>query len=226
MSRWEGPVARHCQYLFVSDWMGEGGDDISFMLSEPWPAGRPGAGKITAQVLGTGPTVRFDAMPACFAELIHSARRELVVTTPYFVPDEQVLYALTSAARRGVDTILVLPKRNDSRIVAATCRSYYGDLINAGVKLFEYHCGLLHAKTMVVDRAVGLIGSANLDRRSFELNFENNILFADKEFAATIRARQDEFLADSDPVTRSDVDSFSVAARLWQNSVAMVSPIL
>ena len=226
MSRWEGPVARHCQYLFVSDWMGEGGGDISAMLSQPWPADSSASGKIVAQVIGTGPTVRFDAMPACFAELIHAARRELVITTPYFVPDEQVFYALTSASRRGVDTILALPKRNDSRIVAATSRSYYGDLVDAGVKLFEYRCGLLHAKTVVVDRTIGLIGSANLDRRSFELNFENNLLFADEAFAGAVRDRQDEFIAVSDLVTRSDVDSFGFAARLWQNSVAMVSPIL
>jgi cardiolipin synthase A/B len=165
-------------------------------------------------------------MPSCFAELIHSARQELVVTTPYFVPDEPVLYALTSAARRGVDTILVLPQRNDSRIVAATSRSYYGDLIEAGVRLFEYRCGLLHAKTMLVDRNVGLIGSANLDRRSFELNFENNILFADPEFAARIRARQDEYIAQSDLVTAGTVAQFGLGARLWQNGVAMLSPIL
>lgn len=225
MTRWEGPVARHCQFLFVSDWMGDGGDDISAILEDP-AAEFQSAGGITAQVLGTGPTVRFDAMPSCFAELIHSARRELVVTTPYFVPDDQVLFALTSTARRGVDTILALPKRNDSMVVAATSRSYYADLIAAGVKLFEYHRGLLHAKTMVVDGKVGLIGSANLDRRSFELNFENNILFADEAFAAVIRARQAEFLADSDEVTMADVDRFNVAQRFWHNSVAMLSPIL
>jgi cardiolipin synthase len=79
---------------------------------------------------------------------------------------------------------------------------------------------------MLVDRAVGLIGSANLDRRSFELNFENNILFADKEFAAAIRARQDAFIADCDPVTEADIDRYSLASRLWQNSIAMMSPIL
>jgi len=94
------------------------------------------------------------------------------------------------------------------------------------VKLFEYHCGLLHAKTMVVDGQIGLIGSANLDRRSFELNFENNILFADAAFAAVIRARQAELLADSDEVTMADVDCFNVAQRFWHNSVAMLSPIL
>ena len=226
MTRWKGPVARHCQYLFVSDWMGEGGSDISALLSEPWPAAARGAGRIIAQVVGTGPTIHFDAMPSCFAELIHSAREELVITTPYFVPDEQVLCALTSAARRGVDTILALPKSNDSMIVAATSRSYYSDLIGAGVKLFEYRCGLLHAKTMLVDRTVGLIGSANLDRRSFELNFENNILFADPAFAAIIRARQLEYINQSDLVTAAVIERFGLAARLWQNGVAMLSPIL
>jgi cardiolipin synthase len=224
MTRWQGPVARQCQYLFVSDWMGDGGGDLSALLSEPAAAEAPGT--ITAQVIGTGPTMRYDAMPSCFAELMHAARRELIVTTPYFVPDEQVLFALTSAARRGVDTVLALPRRNDSIVVAATSRSYYRELIVAGVRLFEYHCGLLHAKTMVVDREVGLIGSANLDRRSFELNFENNILFADEAFAALIRARQDVFLADSEPVTMAEVERFSLLERLWQNSMAMMSPIL
>jgi cardiolipin synthase len=226
MTRWEGPAARHCQFLFVSDWMGEGGSDISALLSEQWPADELDSGTIIAQVLGTGPTIDFDAMPSCFAELIHSARRELVITTPYFVPDEQVLYALTSAARRGVDTILALPQRNDSKVVAATCRSYYGDLINAGVKVFEYRCGLLHAKTMLVDRTVGLIGSANLDRRSFELNFENNIIFSDPAFAEVIRARQEEYVGQSDLVTPEVIARFGLAARLWQNGMAMLSPIL
>jgi cardiolipin synthase len=165
-------------------------------------------------------------MPSCFAELMHSARHELVVTTPYFVPNDPVLFALTSAARRGVDTILMLPERNDSIVVAGTSRSYYQDLLSSGVKLFEYRCGLLHAKTMLVDRKVGLIGSANLDRRSFELNFENNILFDDEQFAAVIRTRQGNYLEDSDPVTQDTVDGFGLAGRLWQNSLAMMSPIL
>src|SRR5690242_3597923 len=223
MSRWEGPVARHCQYLFVSDWIAEGGDDISALLSAPPPRQKGG---IVAQVLGTGPTAEFDAMPACFSELIHSAREELVVTTPYFVPDEQLLFALTSAARRRVRSVMLFPKRNDSRIVAAASRSYYKDLIDAGAEIYEFRPGLLHAKTMVVDRRVGLIGSANLDRRSFELNFENNILFEDREFACELRARQDEYLAQCDRVTREDVERYGLGLRLWQNLLATLSPML
>jgi cardiolipin synthase len=226
MTRWEGPVARDCQFLFVSDWMGEGGDDISACICEDFAGSRRAAAGIIAQVIGTGPTLPFDAMPTCFAELIHSAREELVVTTPYFVPDETLLYSLLAAARRGIRTLLVFPKRNDSLFVAGASRSYYRDLIDAGARIFEFRPGLLHAKTMVVDRSVGLIGSANLDRRSFELNFENNILFADRGLAADIRARQDEYIAESDEVTAAQVDDFSLGARLGQNFLAMLSPVL
>ena len=223
MSRWEGPVARHCQYLFVSDWIAEDGDDIADLPCAPPPGAN---GKIVAQVLGTGPTAEFDAMPACFSELIHSAREELVVTTPYFVPDEQLLFALTSAARRRVRSVMLFPKRNDNWIVAAASRSYYKDLIDAGAEIYEFRPGLLHAKTMVVDGCVGLIGSANLDRRSFELNFENNILFEDAAFAAAVRKRQDEYLSQCDRVTREDVDRYGIALRLWQNLLATLSPML
>jgi cardiolipin synthase len=165
-------------------------------------------------------------MPSCFAELIHSAREELVVTTPYFVPDEQLLFALIGAARRGVRTILVFPRRNDSLFVAEASRSYYDELIDAGARIFEFRPGLLHAKTMMVDGCVGLIGSANLDRRSFELNFENNILFADAAFAAAIRARQDAYIGQSNEVTAEHVRSFGIARRLFQNFFAMLGPLL
>jgi cardiolipin synthase len=223
MTRWEGLVARDCEFLFVSDWMGEGGSDISPCLAE---AVSPVDGRILAQVIGTGPIFAYDAMPTCFSEVIHSAREELVVTTPYFVPDEQLLYALLSAARRGVRVTLVFPKRNDSRFVAGASRSYYGDLIAAGAEIYEFRPGLLHAKTMVVDRTIALIGSANIDRRSFELNFENNILFSDPQFAGAILQRQNEFIAQSDAVTIGQVAAYGLGTRVWQNTLAMLSPLL
>lgn len=226
MTRWEGPAARHCQFLFALDWMGEHGDDITALLAPEVPAAAPPRDGAIAQVFGTGPTQSYAAMTACFAELIHAARSELVMTTPYFVPDEQLLFALTGAARRGVRTVLVVPRRNDSRIVAGASRSYYPALLEAGVRIHEFRPGLLHAKTMIADSAAGLIGSANLDRRSFELNFENSLLFADSAFAAQIRARQDEWLALSEPVTSATVAGYSLPRRLWQNFLAMLSPVL
>jgi cardiolipin synthase len=137
-----------------------------------------------------------------------------------------LLYAILNAARRGVRTVLILPERIDSRIVAATCRSYFGDLIAAGVELYLFRPGLLHSKTMLVDGSVGMIGSANLDRRSFELNFENNVLFADEAFAREVRARQDQYLAQSRRVTAEDINGLGIGTRLWSNFMAMMSPLL
>jgi cardiolipin synthase len=226
MARWEGPVVQDCQFVFAADWESEHGDDVTALLPdsvEPPRVAEPG---IAAQVIGTGPNLPYPAMTACFVSLIHAAREELIATTPYFVPDEQLVFALTDCARRGVATTLILPKRNDSRIVAATSRSYYDDLVSAGVRLYEFGPGLLHAKTMVADGKAGLIGSANLDRRSFELNFENNVLFFDEAFAGEVRARQLEYLARSEPVTAEQLAQVSVVRRFWQNLLAMLSPLL
>jgi len=226
MMRWEGPVVQACQFVFAADWESERGDDIDALLrpdAAPPPAAEPG---IAAQVIATGPNLPYPAMPACFSALIHSARRELIVTTPYFVPDEQLLFALLDAARRGVATTMIVPRRNDSRIVAAASRSYYDDLIAAGVRLYEYRPGLLHAKTITVDGEVALVGSANLDRRSFELNFENNILCADPAFTAEVRARQEAYRAESDAVTAEALARVGTGRRIWRNLLATLSPLL
>jgi cardiolipin synthase len=122
--------------------------------------------------------------------------------------------------------VLVFPKRNDSRFVAGASRSYYSDLVAAGAAIYEFRLGLLHAKTMVVDRKIALIGSANIDRRSFELNFENNVLFSDPDFAAAILQRQKEYIAQSDAVTAEQIRSYGLGTRVWQNTLAMLSPLL
>lgn len=221
--RFEGPIARQNQHLFASDWMSQVDEDINEMLRRPMRAGAPG---FTCIAFGTGPTVRYSAMPEMFETLMYAARDELVVSTPYYVPTESMQEALCAAARRGVATTVVFPARNDSWIVAAASRSYYADLLDAGVRIFEYVGGLLHAKTLTVDGEVALIGSANMDRRSFELNYENNILLVDAEASRAIRERQDAFIASSVAVDRAGVDGWSVRRRLWNNTIAMLGPVL
>ena len=223
MMRFEGPIARQNQYLFASDWESETGEDISFLLRQPMPSKQPG---LPAQVVGTGPTVRYSAMPEMFETLMYASRRELVVTTPYYVPDESMQAALCASARRGIDTTIVFPARNDSWIVAAASRSYYSDLLAAGVRIFEYEGGLLHTKSLTLDGEVTLIGSANMDRRSFELNYENNILFYDQALTAEMRQRQDSYIAQSSLVTREMVEGWSWRHRLWNNTIAMLGPVL
>src|SRR5204863_2084183 len=131
MMRFEGPIARQNQYLFASDWMAQVDGDLTPLLRQPLPSSDLG---LTAQVIGTGPTVYNSAMPEVFETLLYTARRELVVTTPYYVPDEALQAALCASARRGVATTIIFPARNDSWIVAAASRSYYSDLLAAGVR--------------------------------------------------------------------------------------------
>ena len=136
------------------------------------------------------------------------------------------LAALCAAANRGVDTSIIFLARNDDFAVGANSKSYYEDLLGAGVKIYEYQAGILHAKTMTVDGEVTLIGSANMDRRSFDLNYENNILLCDETLTATMRQRQQEFLGDCLPVTAQQVASWSWTQRLWNNALAIVGPVL
>ncbi|MCA9005237.1 MAG: cardiolipin synthase [Planctomycetaceae bacterium] len=221
--RFEGPVARQNQHLFVSDWMTQVDEDLSHLLDIPIPPRETG---FPAQVVGTGPTVRFSAMPEMFESLIHSARRELVITTPYYVPDESMQDALCATAYRGVDTKIIFPARNDSRIVGAASHSYYEELLEAGVKIYEYEKGLLHTKSLTLDGEITLIGSANMDRRSFDLNYENNILFYNPALTENVRERQQEYLASSKEITAEAVANWSIARRFWNNTIAMLGPVL
>jgi len=223
LMRFEGPIARQNQHIFAGDWMANTDEDIRDIFEAPVPAGGEG---FPAQVIATGPTVRNSAMPEVFETLIYAARSKLVITTPYYVPDESMQGALCAAANRGVDTTMVFPARNDSWIVAAASRSYYRNLLEAGVNIQEYAGGLLHTKSMTVDDDVTLIGSANMDRRSFDLNYENNILFWDADLTAEMRRRQEFYLASSRPVSLGDVDDWSVGHRLWNNLLGMLGPVL
>ncbi len=151
-----------------------------------------------AQVIGTGPTIRASAMQG----------------------------ALCTSARRGVDTTLIFPKVNDSWIVGAASRSFYNDLLAAGVQIFEYKGGLLHTKSLTCDGEITLIGSANMDRRSFDLNYENNILLYDKGVTADVHRRQESYLENSKQITQADIDSWSWYQKLLNNAVAMFGPVL
>jgi cardiolipin synthase len=142
------------------------------------------------------------------------------------VPDESLQNALCSAAYRGVATTIVFPARNDSWIVGSASRSYYADLLAAGVAIHEYVGGLLHAKSLTLDGDVTLIGSANMDRRSFDLNYENNILVSDAAFTSAVRARQQEYVSRSTRVTRDAVEAWPIQRRLWNNTLATLGPIL
>lgn len=221
--RFEGPIVRQNQYLFATDWQAGTGEDISHLLEVPIVAYGKG---FPAQVIGTGPTVRNSAMPEIFETLIFGARNRLVISTPYYVPNAPMQAALCASARRGVDTTIIFPAINDSWIVGAASRSYYFDLLDAGVQIYEYAGGLLHTKSLTLDGEVTLIGSANMDRRSFELNYENNILFYNKQLTTDVLQRQESYIEKSQIVTKQSVMDWSWQQRLWNNTIAMLGPLL
>ncbi|XDA99006.1 cardiolipin synthase [Sulfitobacter sp. LCG007] len=221
--RFEGPVVRQNQHLFACDWIANTQEDIGDVLRTP--PGTTGAGFV-AQVVASGPIYRYSAMPEMFESLIHAARRSLTITTPYYVPDPAIQAAFCAAAYRGVDVTAVFPERNDDFAVGATSRSYYRELLAAGVRIHEFRPGLLHAKSVTVDDEVCLIGSANMDRRSFDLNFENNILLLDPVQTAAMKRRQQDYIAQSRQVTLEEVSAWPWTRRLWNNTLAILGPVL
>lgn len=223
MLRIEGPVAWQMQHLFVLDWMTHTGADIAAVLRRAPP---PGTGTVAAIGCGTGPNVDIYAVSDLFQLAAALAQESLVITTPYYVPTEALTQAIRSAALRGVRVRMILPARNDSRFVALASRSYYLPLLRAGVEIREFRPGLLHAKVVTVDDRAILVGSANMDRRSFELNYENSMLLLDPAIAAAMRDRQADWAAQSDGVTLDTVGQWSVLRRAVQNLVATIGPLL
>ncbi|MEM0926398.1 MAG: cardiolipin synthase [Planctomycetota bacterium] len=223
MMRLEGPIVKQQQLLFATDWLLNSGDEIpsSIQFNE-----HTYTGGFAAQVFADGPTERRGASSQLFATLLALAQHDVVITTPYFVPSQTVLDALCAAAVRGIDVTMILPKFNDSWVVAAASRAYYQQLLSHGVKIYEYRDGLLHSKTFVVDRRLTLIGSTNLDVRSFDLNYENDVLLRDDVLANAVFARQQDYIQASDEVIEFEVRAWSVPRRIWNNVVATLGPIL
>lgn len=196
--RLEGEVVRALQLAFAEDWHYATGAKLGEAMH--WPA-LP-IGDVRCQLVPSGPDNPLAPIHRVHVEALHNAKRRVWLMTPYFVPDAAVLLALTSAALSGLDVRLLLPRRNDSRLVRAAARSFYPELLHAGVRVFEFQPRMLHGKALLVDDEIALIGSANVDPRSFWLNFELSVLARDARVAAKLAARIAEDLAQSKEVPR------------------------
>lgn len=222
MVRLEGLIARQMNLLFAENWLVHHDEDPALFAGTP-PVHDDG---IPAQVVGTGPTIDRDVVAQLFSRLIFEAREELIIVTPYFVPGEVVCAALLGAAFSGVRVTLIVPRRNDSSFVSHASRSYYPLLAAAGITIAEYNGGLLHSKILTVDGRMTFMGSSNLDIRSFDLNFENDILLHDPELTTAIRTRQMTYFEQSTLVDPQEVLGWPVYKRVWLNIFAAVGPLL
>ena len=191
-----GAAVRWLQYVFLQDWVYASGrippvPGGSLLAAESSLAGlaAPEAVKpIPVQIVASGPDTDGEAILRAMVDAIGLARERIWLATPYFVPTEETLFALTSAALRGVQVKLMVPACGDSRLTSAAARSYFDELQRAGVLIFEYTAAMFHAKTLLVDDRYGMVGSANFDNRSFRLNFEAAAVVLDEAFNAELAA--------------------------------------
>ena len=212
MARIEGPIVAALQGVFAENWLECGGE----ILTSPrdWPA-LEAAGTAEAMLVKSSPSDRATSSRVVFQMLIEGAVSEIDISTPYFLPDRAMRLALVRAARRGVRVRVVVPGRHsDQRLVRLASRRMYGELLKGGVQLYEYRSGMTHVKALMVDRTWALIGTTNVDNRSFEHNDEVNVAF--RAAAVTTRLRRDfeSDLAASDEVTFDEWQARSAFEKL------------
>ncbi len=222
--RVDGPVVLSLQRIFLEDWCFA----TAQLPGETVALFPPAAGprRHVVQIVASGPDHDQLAIHRTFFTAITRATSRLWLTTPYFVPDDAILTALCTAALRGVDVRLLIPARGDSRIIDLAARSYVPELLGAGVKVYEYLPRFIHAKTIVADADVAIVGTANLDNRSFRLNFEIVALFYDHGLTARLAAAFEADLVDARPIDRADVARTSRLRRLGEASARLLSPLL
>lgn len=222
-ARITGPAVAQLQTAFLDDWAFETGDrpddEALFPLLKP-------VGHVSAQVVPTGPSHEAETFRRVLVAALNVAQRRIIITTPYLVLDEPSMLALAMAVDRGVQVDVIVPRRSDHPLVEAAGRWYYDQLLESNVNVHQYNDGMLHAKTITVDDAFALLGSANLDIRSFYLNFEINVLLYGPGITAQLRFAQQRYLAQSDKL---DLEQWR-ARPMWQQYVesaaALLSPIL
>lgn len=224
MVRIQGPAVEALLATFIEDWELESGDGLVQPRSR-LPV-LPPHGAASIQVLPSGPDLNQSAMTMVLLTALYSARKTLVLTTPYFVPDESLLLALISAALRGVDVTLVVPAKNDSKLVDLASRAFQGDLATAGVRVMLFEGGLLHTKSITIDDQISLFGSLNLDPRSLQLNFEITLAVYDAAFTARLHDLQQGYIRQSQRLDVHAWKSRPFPVRLAENAARLAGPLL
>jgi cardiolipin synthase A/B len=223
MVRVTGPVVLDLQYIFAADWFVETDEVLDGEAEFPCPEI---AGGVPAQALASGPAFPTQNNQRLFVALVHGASKQVVLTTPYFIPDEPLLQAMQTAALRGVDVHLVVSEKADQFIVSRAQESYYEELLEAGVHIHLYRKQFLHAKHLSIDDAVALIGSSNLDIRSFVLNAEVMLMIYDSGLTARLAAEQERYFANSRLLTLAAWEERSFGRKVVQNLARLLSPLL
>jgi cardiolipin synthase len=223
MVRVTGAVVLDLQYVFAADWFLETSEVLDGEGEFPCPEV---AGGVPAQALASGPAFPTQNNQRLIVALVHGASKQVVLTTPYFIPDEPLLQAMQTAVLRGVDVHLVVSEKADQFFVSLAQKSYYEELLEAGVHIHLYRKNFLHAKHLSIDDSVALIGTSNLDIRSFALNAELMLMIYDTGVVARLAAEQERYYANSRLLTLAAWDQRSFASKLPQSLARLLSPLL
>jgi cardiolipin synthase len=224
--RVQGPGVAALGLTFLADWALETGAGTDLLRKSGDVICPPPAGAAAVQVLPSGPDALVAAIEEIVLMAVYAARRELVLTTPYFIPTEALLTALLSAAGRGVKVTLIVPERVDSRLVHYASRAPQADLLRAGVHIALYRDGLLHTKSITVDDQLSLFGSLNLDSRSLRLDFEVTLAVYDAGFTAALRALQQSYLERSLTLDLATCRARSTFERFLEDAARLAGPLL
>jgi len=220
----KGDAVKMLQAIFLVNWNFCADDNLS-LTHDYFPDTRVSSNQLV-QIVYSGPDSDRATIMLSYANAIADAREYIYITTPYFIPNETILNTLKLAALSGVDVRLNVPGVSDSVFVNAAAKSYYQELLEAGVKIYLYKKGFLHAKTMVADDRLSMVGSANMDIRSFDLNFEVNAIVYDEKLAQELKKTFLDDLADSERIDLADWENRSRMVKLGESFCRLFSPIL
>lgn len=223
VARITGPAVLELQLVFVSDWYLDGNEVLLDPEIFPDPEE---TGSVIIQTLPSGPSMATLNNQRFIVDLIYGARFQVDITTPYFVPDEALLQALQTAVLRGVTVNIFVSKKEDQLLVSLAQKSYYQELLESGVNIYQYKDNFLHAKHLSIDDHVCLVGSSNMDIRSFALNAEISMLFYDVEVTARLQDEEDRYLEHSEQLTLEEWNNRSTPVKLFQALGRLLSPLL
>lgn len=220
-----GDAARQLQMRFIADWNFAGTDRIE-LDNEYFPEINETYGDTRIQIVSSGPDAKWDSIAYAFAKMINEADRSIYIQTPYFVPDDNILGSLRIAALSGKDVRIMIPGKPDHLFVYGAAMSYLGELLPAGVKCYRYEKGFVHSKLMVIDEKISSVGTANMDIRSFKLNFETNSFVYCDAVSSKLAA---QFLDDLNHCTEIDLAFYKNRSRVEKISESisrLLSPLL
>lgn len=221
-----GPVVADLQQIFLQDWLTVSKDSPALMNHSHYFPELPATGDSAVRVIHSGPGTAPGASETLFLSAASEATRSLWIMSPYFIPTQPLLKSLQMAAARGVDVRIIVPSQSDHWYVTAACRSYYNNLLDHDIRVFENPGNFNHAKAMLIDGEWAIIGSSNCDYRSFQLNYELDLVIKSESFVKELSYIFGTELACAKEITQIDLDRLPWQKQLIRQLCALLSPVL